>query len=146
MKRDGRIVQERVIGAPVADVYAAWGDAKSLSQWMCPAPDMRPATVEVDFRVGGHFTIVMHGERDYGHTGEFLEIEPERRIVFSWISDFVPPAEARTRVTVELEALGEDETRIRLVHDELPPTDTYDGHDGGWSNILAGLHATLERA
>lgn len=139
------IVQERLIAAPAARVFHAWRDPESLGRWMCPAADISCATVEVDFRVGGRFRIVMHGAtRDYAHTGEYLEIDEPRRIVFTWISDFVPKDEARTLVTVSLEPLDEHRTRLRLVHAELPDTNTYDGHDGGWRIILARLAADLD--
>lgn len=136
------IVQERRIGATADEVFHAWSDPDRLSRWMCPAEGMRPATVSVDFRVGGRFEIVMHGEeRDFRQTGEYLAIEAPKRLVFRWVSDFVPAHEADTRVTVTIEPDGRG-CRIRLVHDELPATDTYDDHRGGWSRILDLAAAT----
>ena len=130
------IVQERLIPASPKEVFAAWSDPDRLSAWMCPSEGMRPASVELDFRVGGRFSIVMHGEQgDYGQSGEYLEINPPKRLVFLWVSDFVPQGEAQTRVTVSLEP-APGGTRLRLVHDELQDTGTYDGHEGGWSRIL----------
>jgi uncharacterized protein YndB with AHSA1/START domain len=138
------IVQERVVRAPVEAVFRAWSDPESLSLWMCPADDMTPATVEVDFRVGGGFRITMHGaDQGYEHEGEYLEIEAPKRLVFSWISHFVPAPYSRTRVSVAIEALGERESRVTLVHDELPDTDHYDGHTDGWSEILRKLAQEL---
>lgn len=134
------IVQERVLPAPPEEVFAAWGDAESLQAWMCPAEDITRATAEVDFRVGGAFQIVMHGkEGDYRQTGEYLEIDAPRRLVFTWVSDFVPPDEAKTKVTVTFEAVADDQTKIVLVHEELPATGTYDGHENGWAAILRKL-------
>ena len=43
---------------------------------------MTRATATVDFRVGGRFRIVMHGEKDYEHTGKYLVIEPDKKLVF----------------------------------------------------------------
>ena len=36
-------------------------------------------------------------------------------------------------------------TRVNLVHDQLPDTDTdtYDGHEGGWTSILEKLESQL---
>lgn len=134
------IIQERVLPAPPAEVFAAWGSPDSLRVWMCPADDIERASVDVDFRVGGAFKIVMHGrEGDYGHTGEYLEIDTPRRLVFTWVSDFVPADEAKTRVTVTLDPVGDDQTKIVLVHEELPDTGTYDGHENGWGAILRKL-------
>jgi uncharacterized protein YndB with AHSA1/START domain len=97
------IVQERVIEAPAEAVFEAWSDAERMGKWMCPGPDMSHATVEVDFRVGGRFRIVMHGERDYVHHGEYLAIEPPRHIVFTWVSEWIPADQAKTKVSVSIE-------------------------------------------
>lgn len=34
-------------------------------------------------------------------------------------------------------------TRVNLVHDQLLDTDTYDGHEGGWTSILEKLESQL---
>ena len=137
------IVQERVIAAAPEVVFSAWSDPESLRVWMCPSPDISRASAEVDFRVGGSFRIVMHGkEGDYGQTGEYLEIDAPNRLVFTWVSDFVPPEEAKTRVTVTFEPVGSG-TRLVLTHDELPESDTYEGHRGGWATIIDKLGAHL---
>ena len=140
------IVVERLIPAPPEVVFAAWRDPVSLRVWMCPAPDMTHATAKVDFRVGGRFRIVMHGARDYEHAGEYLEIDPPRRLVFTWESKWVSPvAEQRTRVAVTIEPAGEQQSRLRLVHDLLPDNTAYDGHPGGWTTILEKLAQHLGR-
>lgn len=137
------IVVERLLPAPPEDVFAAWSDPESLSTWLCPG-DMERATVEVDFRVGGAFRVVMHGaERDYAQHGEYLEIDAPKRLVFTWVSDWVAPEEARTVVTVSLEPADRDRTRLLLVHEELPDTGTYDGHAQGWTSIVDKLAARL---
>lgn len=138
------IVQERTVAASQEEVFRAWSDPAALADWMRPSEGMAPATVEVDFRVGGRFRIVMHGERDYVQEGEYLEIDPPRRLVFTWVSAFLPDEEAHTRVTVTLEPDGAG-TRIRLVHDQLPEGDAYDGHVEGWARILACARAWLEK-
>ena len=138
------IVVERTIEAAPARVFAAFADAQSLAVWMCPADDMSHASVELDFRVGGRFRIVMHGvERDYVQHGEYLAIEEGKRIQMSWVSEFVPEPDRHTRVTVDLEPDG-DATRLRLVHDALPATASYEGHLDGWRAILTRLSEHLE--
>ena len=138
------IVVERSFNAAPDRVFEAFADPQGLAVWMCPADDTTHASVELDFRVGGRFRIVMHGaERDYVQHGEYLSIDPGERIVMTWISEFVPEAEARTRVTVTFDPEGEG-TRLRLVHDGLPSGDRYDGHEGGWTRILAGLSDHLD--
>lgn len=144
-RRRAPIVQERLLPASPQEVFDAWSDPEGLAVWMCPAPDMKRATVELDFRVGDSFTIAMHGaEQDYLHRGEYLEIDPPSRLVMTWESLWQPEGETRTRVEVTFEPVGAGETRIVLVHDELPDTGIYDGHEQGWQTILAKLEQHLQ--
>lgn len=90
-KRRAPIVQDRLLPASPEKVFEAWSDPEGLAAWMCPAPDMRRASVEIDFRVGGRFQILMHGtDQDYLQRGEYLEIEPPKRLVMTWISEWQP--------------------------------------------------------
>lgn len=134
---------ERVLPAPPEAVFAVWSSAESLAAILCPG-EIQRAEVELDFRVGGRFRVVMQGERPYVHTGQYLEIEPSERLVFSWVSEFLPEPEQRTRVSLTLQAAGAGRTRLRLVHDELPDTDAYDGHRSGWVDVLDHLEARLK--
>jgi uncharacterized protein YndB with AHSA1/START domain len=139
------IVIERVLPAPPDVVFAAWGDATSLRLWMAPG-SAREATVEVDFRVGGSFRIVMHhAERDAAHRGEYLELDPPKRIVMTWISEWAPEDEQRTLVRIDLAPVGLRRTRLVLTHSELSDGTTYDGHAKGWGEILDQLGRVLER-
>ena len=139
---DPPIVQERFLAAAPSVVFKAWSDPASLAVWMRPM-DNKGARVNLDFRVGGKYTLVMEGdEQDYEHSGEYLEIEPDRRIVLTWVSHFFPEGEQETRVTVTLEPDGEG-TRLKLVHDQLPNTGSYDNHRNGWVSILDKLEAAL---
>jgi len=147
MKRKLRdpIVHERILPAPPEVVFRAWSEPASLRAWMLPAPGMRSADVDLDFRVGGAFRIVMHGEEnDYAHHGEYLEIDPPKRLVMTWVSEWIAEASARTLVTVSLEPAAAGRTRLLLVHEELPDDGSYDGHEGGWAEILRKLAEQLE--
>ena len=136
------IFVERPIAASVEEVFAAWSDAESLSAWMCPVDTVSHASVETDFRVGGQFSIVMHGqEGDFQQTGEYLEIDPPKRLAFTWVSPWAPDDEQDTRVTVSLDPAGEGKTKLRLVHEAI--TTWYDNHEQGWSTILANLDQHL---
>ncbi len=139
-----QFVIERVLGAPAEEVFAAWGDAASMRAWMCPSPAIHRATVEIDFRVGGCFRIVMHGEADdFVQHGVYLAIEPPKRIVMEWNSEWMPEAERRTRIRIELEPLGARRTRIVLTHEALPAGSSYDRHVDGWTEILRRLDGHL---
>jgi uncharacterized protein YndB with AHSA1/START domain len=92
--------------------------------------------VEIDARVGGSFVIVdrRNGE-DVEHTGEYLEIERPRRLVFTFgVPKYSP---LFTKVTIEIEpaASGSD---LTLTQENVPPE--YLGrNEKGWIGILVGL-------
>jgi uncharacterized protein YndB with AHSA1/START domain len=139
------IVVERLLPAPPEAVFAAWTDPADLGRWLVPG-EMTRASVELDFRVGGRFRVAMHGEeQDYVQHGEYLEIDPPKRLVFTWVSEWMPEGEQHTRVSVSFEPVGADLTRLRLVHDQLPEGDGYEGHRGGWTSIVDKLAARLKR-
>src|SRR5205085_5994597 len=77
--------------------------------------------------------------------GETLEVDPPRRLVQSfnalW-SDEVK-AEGTSRVTWEIEAVGDDSCRLTVVHDQLRPGASAEIY-GGWPMILSGLKTLLE--
>jgi uncharacterized protein YndB with AHSA1/START domain len=74
----------RVLPFPPATVFAAWIDPDRLARWMSPFGE---AQADVDARVGGRFWIVMLGpDRTIEHTGEYREVDPPRRLVFTWRS------------------------------------------------------------
>jgi uncharacterized protein YndB with AHSA1/START domain len=96
------------------------------------------AEAEVDLRVGGSFRVVMVEAR-LEHTGEYLEIDRPRRLVFTWVSAFTG-AEPSV-VTVELHA-HEDSTRVVLTHERLPEN-VVDGHRDGWGTMIERLAEIL---
>ena len=73
---DHAVSVTRVIDAPAEVVYAAWTDPATMQRWMA-------RHVEADVRVGGRYrNEVDAGEAGtFVHTGEYLVLEPGRRIV-----------------------------------------------------------------
>jgi len=130
-----RLVVERVLPASPAEVYAAWTTPETLRLFMCPGDQTAPV-VEADVRIGGSFRIVMRGDRDMEHRGEYRVLEPGRRLVFTWAS----PATGwqPTLVTIELSP-HEDGTRLVLVHEGLETDDIRGRHRWGWTGILEKL-------
>ena len=77
----------RVFNAPRALVFKAWTDAKELAQWWGPKGFTNPVC-ELDARVGGAIRIHMRSPDGsvYPMKGEFREIVPPERIVFTNIA------------------------------------------------------------
>jgi uncharacterized protein YndB with AHSA1/START domain len=129
-----------VVPSPVQRVFAAWTDPELMARWFF-VEEAWTAEVENDLRVGGAFSIVMHASQDqtFECTGVYLEIEPPRRLVFTWTSY----AARDTRVTVELQDLGDQRTELTLTHENLVELDVRNNHAEGWGGCLASLERFL---
>ena len=129
--------------APSARVFNAWLDSEVAGRWLF-ATAWRPlAHVEIDARVKGSFCFV---DRRNGeimeYTGEYIEIVPHRRLVFTLSMEEHPPA--ITRVTVEIAPLKKG-CELKLTHENVPH-DRASHIEGRWTGILYGLGVTLDSA
>jgi uncharacterized protein YndB with AHSA1/START domain len=131
----GALVVERVLPAEPEEVFDAWTTPSRMAAWMSP---VGAAEAEADLRVGGSFRVVMVEAR-LEHTGEYLEIDPPSRLVFTWVSPFTG-AEPSV-VTVEM-LPHDDGTRVVLTHERLPE-DVVDGHRDGWRTMVGRLARVL---
>lgn len=135
------ITIERILPAAARVVFEAWLDPAALARFMCPAPGMGVAKVEVDARVGGAFLIVMMvGDTERPHHGEYLEITRYTRLAFTWRSVF---AGEGSRVTLRFEPLGDDRTRLTLEHVGLASPELVRQHEAGWTRILDALASAV---
>ena len=135
-----RVVLERILPAPPAEVFRAWTDPAALRIFMCPGA-VTSAVVEVDVRPGGRFRIVMRdGDADRVHTGEYRVVDPPSRLVFTWHSPLTGPAGSLVTITLSPHADG---TRLVLTHDELPSDEVAARHERGWGSILEKLARQL---
>ena len=74
--------------------------------------------------------------------GEILEIDPPRRLVHTY--QFSLHQDPPSRVTWELEQVGE-EVRVHLLHDQLVTgSKTEKQISGGWKSILGNLKLVIE--
>src|SRR5262245_17393259 len=81
---EGSITLTRIFDAPRVLVWKAWTDPKMMAQWFGPRGFTIPVC-ELDVRAGGSLRIVMRGPdgNNYKMKGEFLEVVPPERLVFS---------------------------------------------------------------
>ncbi len=126
------IEREIRVAAPPAVVFAFFTDPALIARWMGASPS-------VDVRAGGAIRVEFPRESSTDvMRGVFLEIEPPRRVVFTWGfegNSVLPPGASTVEVTLEPDAGG---TRVRLVHRDLPEPDRTQ-HAGGWEYFLARL-------
>ncbi len=131
---------KRLIKAPRDRVYAAWTDPAQLKQWFGPE-NVQTHDLVADARVGGEFRwdlVNSEGEEMTIH-GEFRELQPDKKIVFTWQWDDDEVWENHISVvTVELSD-RDGGTELRLIHEQLPNEQSRDGHNGGWNSALDKL-------
>ena len=128
---------ERTIGRPVGDVFAALAQGKLFMN--CGAAS---DSIRIDFRVGGEY-FIQFKNKTLNNFGTFLEILPEKKIVFSWCQEFGPAQKPDTQVTIELFPEGEA-TRLVLVHAGFNTPALCEAHTGGWTAGLTDMAAELE--
>ena len=89
------LVLERTVPVPPDRVWAAWTEPELLVQWFTPAP-WKTVASDLDVRPGGRCITTMEspeGEQ-YPNVGCYLQVEPERLLVFTsvMIEEFRPAA------------------------------------------------------
>ena len=133
----------RRFSASAERVFDAWLDPEKAGQWMFATASGQLVRVEIDARVGGSFVFVdRRGGEDVEHTGEYLEIERPRRLVFTFA---VPKFSSQsTRVTIDIVPAGAG-CELTLTHEGVLP-DYASRTEAGWTGILDGLGATLRTA
>ena len=100
--------------------------------------------VEIDLRTGGRYRTCMRtpeGDRWVG--GEYTEVTPPERLVFTWAWEGDHAADSPdTLVTVEFRDLG-DMTEVALTHERFGSAESRDQHRHGWSSSLDCLEKAL---
>lgn len=138
---DRVLVITRHLSASPARVFQAWTDPARMMQWFAPE-GMATPLAESDLRVGGRYRVLMREADGVEHdvSGEYTEIVPDRRLVFTWSWRNSP--EIVSLVTVELEPDGKG-TRLTLRHERLADVESRDSHHAGWSTALNKLGALV---
>ncbi|MEQ9618515.1 MAG: SRPBCC domain-containing protein [Deltaproteobacteria bacterium] len=129
------LIVKKLIRAAPERVFEAFTKPEIMTKWFYAGDDW---AVEVSntLEVGGKYTLSMHTTDGnvYEHTGEYKEILPSEKLVFTWSSDFVQD----TVVTVHFRKVVEG-TEITLEHDFLPEGEMKENHRKGWTECLGNL-------
>ncbi len=135
--------EDVVVGIEIAarpeTVWLFLSDAERFASWIgafagaAPAPGTR-----IEPRVGGGVKV------DYPHSGaavgRILELEPPRRVLFSWGYEGggqgIEPESTQVEITLRETPGG---TFVELRHRGLPSEEARRGHRGGWTHYLTML-------
>lgn len=128
------IVVTRQINAAPETVYEYLTDSEKWSMW-------QGAHAEIDAQPGGAFTMTMpDGSRA---RGEFIELVPHRRVVFTWgwiDHPGVPPGSSTVEVEIDRRDAG---SQVTITHSGLP-ADEIGIHTLGWNHYLPRLSMVAE--
>lgn len=118
------------IAARPETVFRLLTDPHEYVRWKGTLAQLEP-------RAGGDFRVDFPEDKG-SVVGEFVEVVPNRRVVFTWgwqASEIVPPGSSTVEIDLEPEGSG---TRLRLVHRGLPEGAVV-AHTEGWDYFLPRL-------
>jgi uncharacterized protein YndB with AHSA1/START domain len=124
------LTREVVMGASPTTIFPFLTDPAQHLLWM-------GTEAELDPRVGGDYRVLVQGK--HPAVGEFVEVVPDRKVVFTfgWDEPDHPIPAGSTEVEITLVPDG-DKTKVRLVHRGLPD-DAVADHTQGWDHYLDRL-------
>ena len=118
------------IAAEPETVFPYFTDPVRYVQWMGRDATLEPVP-------GGTYRVLMKDGVEA--SGEFVEIDPPHRLVFTWgwtHDHAVPPGTTRVVITLQAENGG---TRVVLRHHDLPDDGQRAHHREGWELYLGRL-------
>ncbi len=131
MAVDASVLQREIrVAAQPETVFEFFTDPAKMVRWM-------GLEAALDPRPGGIYRVDVNGKNVA--KGEFVEVTPPSRVVFSfgWDEEAhpIPPGSSTVEVTFTPDGDG---TIVRLVHRDLP-ADAIADHTKGWDHFLGRL-------
>ena len=133
----------RTFQAPQARVFEAWMNPADLTKWWHMSEDATTPIAEVDLRVGGRYRLGMTlpgNDEVMALGGEFLTINPNELLEYTWAWE--DAGEAETKVRVEFIDHGET-TEVVITHGPFDSEERKEQHLGGWHGCMALLDPIL---
>lgn len=138
---------EKTFPVSVDELYDAWIGPDKLKEWWKPAGNQLKE-VDIDVTEGGRFRYVFKtndGEEDLKITGEYKEVEPKKKLVYSWNWE-LPHTQAvpdnEFQLTIEFSADGQG-SRINVTQENFKDKESIHPHQEGWNKALDDLHNFL---
>jgi uncharacterized protein YndB with AHSA1/START domain len=138
------IVTEIDIAASAEKVFHALIDPVQVVQWWGQAGVYRCTDFAADVRAGGkwHSAGVGPDGRPFQVSGRYLEVDPPRLLVHTWIASWTGNAETMVRWEIESQ---DSRTTLRLRHSGLAAHPGIGESYRGWPRMLGWIQALLEK-
>ena len=138
---DDQILVTREFDAPRHLVFKAWTTPELVARWW-PANHGDPTVTEIDLRVGGRwrYVFVTPDGTEVGFHGEYREVVPDERIVYTEMYEGAPDDDATPTVNTLTLTEQDGRTTLQLLT-EAPTTAVRDAilESGMESGLQAGL-------
>jgi uncharacterized protein YndB with AHSA1/START domain len=122
------------LNAPRERIFSMLTEPVELAKWWGPRGFTTPE-IELTLVVGGRYSFSMKPpDGDLFHlSGEFLEIHPPSRLVYTFRWEEPTPSDRETVVTLSLETIG-DVTRLSLTQGLFSTEERLALHRSGWTD------------
>ena len=147
----------RTFDATPDRVFAAWTDPEQFGTWFGPV-GMTTVMCEIDAKVGGEWRLIGEGQNIPGRaagavrptvSGKYLEIEPPRRLVFTFAwhekDDFASPRGRETIVTIQFKPVDQ-RTEMVFTQAVFDDQQSLAAHNRGWTESFDKFGDFLRRA
>jgi len=152
------VVGEIFIAAPPARVFAALTDPSQMPRWWGQEGMYRITEWKADLRVGGKWSSVGVGAdgTSFRVEGEYLEVDPPRLLVHTWMASYTGPLKTIVRWELEsqsvhnLHSTGPQRagtgTLVKLRHEGFAANPAVGvNYSQGWPRVLGWLTDYLEK-
>ena len=152
------VIAEIHIAAPPERVFQAITDPRQMPQWWGQKEMYRLTECKADLVPGGKWSSVGVGVdgKQFRVEGEYLEVDPPRLLVHTWIPSFYPSLKTVVRWELEPQSVhglhpggprkAGTGTLVRIHHsgfDGNAPAAT--DHGKGWQRVLGWMQAFVEK-
>jgi uncharacterized protein YndB with AHSA1/START domain len=152
------ILAEIFIAAPPERVFQAISDPAQLSQWWGERNLYRVTEGTADLRVGGKWTsdgVGADGTK-FRVEGEYLKVDPPRRLVYTWIASYQGPLKTTVHWDLEPQSVhalhphgpkkAGTGTLVKLRHEGFASVpQAAASHGEGWKRVFGWLQSYVEQ-
>jgi len=152
------VTGEIFIAAPPARVFQAITDPNQMPRWWGAHDAYRIKEYKADVRVGGKWSSegVAADGRTFRIDGEYLEIDPPRLLVHTWLADWTGPIKTIVRWELEPQSIhglhpngpqrAGTGTLLKIRQEGFVGSPAAAaGHAEGWKRVMGWLVAYIEK-
>jgi uncharacterized protein YndB with AHSA1/START domain len=142
-KENVTITIEKIIKAPIQEVWRAWTDPSVVMQWFGSDPNGKVKNARLDVRQGGSFEVTFQDGDLTEHTcyGTYIEVKEDSALTFSWTWKSEPGVTS----FIDLNLTSIDQQTSMLFKHSGVGTASAHNYEKGWADTFLKLERVLAR-